>query len=192
MKKELEVKWRRCRSVLSSFKNKTQNKTVKLWHTGPRKDSEEGIKASLMQMTPCSEKPWAGLETYRSRVPGPRWTLGHRHETTHVYSSWSDILHHPSMTQWFHSQALQPSLQVQLFTSASQEVLSFLGDTWGQSPIRWKVSNESRRIKHPHLTLLSLVPNCEQDKGGRLSFHLLSFNTRKKEEGRKKKLLRNL
>lgn len=94
--------------------------------------------------------------------------------------------HRNSVTQWFHSQALQLSLQLQLFTSASQEVFYFLGAPWRQSPIRWKVSNESRRIKQPHLTLLSLVPNCEQDEGGRFSFHILSFNTRKKDKGRKK------
>lgn len=190
MKNELKVQWRRRRSILSWFKNNTKqngNKTVKLSFTGARKDSDEGIKARLMQMTLCSEKPWAGLKTYGTGVSGPTWTLGHRHRTTHVNHSWSDTLHHHnSVTQWFHSQALQLSLQLQLFTSASQEVLPFLGDTWRQSPIRQKVSNESRTIKQPHLALLSLVPNCEQDEGGRFSFHLLSFNARKKDEGRKK------
>lgn len=76
----------------------------------------------------------------------------------------------------------QLSPKLQLFMSASL-ASPFLGATWTQSPINQKVFKESRRVKQPHLTFLSLVSYREQNKGGRFSIHLLSFYTKK--EGKK-------
>lgn len=109
------------------------------------------------------------------------------------------MIRHPpiednSTTQCFHiladlhlvASAALPKLQ--LLISASLASPS-LGGTWRQSPINQKVFKENGRVKQPHLTFLSLVSYCEQNKGGRFSLHLLSLHTKKEEGGKKRHLI---